>query len=715
MMEGEGVYRSSNGAQYKGEFERNCMHGKGLLEWNSVCWYEGDFANGYPHGRGIMVDGENHYMYTGQWHKGRRHGKGYSRYEDNGSYDGDWTMDKMNGTGLRIYPSGARYVGQWKNGVRHGLGIMVWTNGDVYRGEWKCGAMDGYGVYVWNGFFNGTFTWPQEVTYAGYWRHGMRHGKGDMKLNSVGGARYSGCWKNNKKHGHGIMIGNNGEKLESDSLFLNDIFCASNIVNNTIKNETEVKYEQKCIRMDEEKAPQFVEKPEQLAETLVSPILKPEQFPRLSYHITRLLDPKSLEPVLVTSITSGKCYNCENKSCSCLAPPTLIDTNEQKDLIRRNVSESQIENMAESNWKYEERWIYNCLTLHMSRLRRIYNDYAKLFTKSPPKCNLVMTRLCLWQLWRDCDIHEKGLSLAEIDTYIAKNETALVVDPHHPFERIEIWQFLHALLEVSWHLYTKHNDIEVQKMNGKIAAGLHKFLENDVYPRAGNHVGNLCCENQNLLPAYCVFELYQRIGYPLTAKSLLRSMCAVKSTTPQSSSTSMDFIKNFPDGINSVTIGDKISYLLKSDRIFSSPQYTINVSKEIESDPFNGLLAFKQLGAPKMIKIMAAICPGIKDGNSGVIMNMDYKIGVERNSEGASKTVETYFITSNNIYLELSIYRRFNSVPSDHKSILFITITKLYYSQSIIRYNFSTIQTKKECLKYKRYYEGNSYQKKTKN
>ncbi|XP_043511268.1 radial spoke head 1 homolog [Frieseomelitta varia] len=76
MMEGEGVYRWSNGAQYKGEFEQNLMHGKGLLEWNNVCWYEGDFMNGYRHGRGIMVDGENRYMYTGQWYMGQRHGKG---------------------------------------------------------------------------------------------------------------------------------------------------------------------------------------------------------------------------------------------------------------------------------------------------------------------------------------------------------------------------------------------------------------------------------------------------------------------------------------------------------------------------------------------------------------------------------------------------------------------------------------------------------------
>nr|XP_033192474.1 uncharacterized protein LOC117158062 [Bombus vancouverensis nearcticus] len=422
MMEGEGVYKWSNGARYKGEFEQNVMHGKGLLEWNNVCWYEGDFTNGYRHGRGIMVDGENRYMYTGQWHMGQRHGKGYSRYSDNGSYDGDWVMNKMNGIGLRIYPSGGRYVGQWKNGVRDGIGTMVWPNGSLYRGEWKCGAMHGYGEYVWNGFFNKTFAWPQEASYVGYWRRGMRHGKGEIKLNSVGGAKYSGYWKDNKKHGYGVIIGSNGHKFEANPLFSNDILCAPNVVADNLETETKTKDEGECMRTAKEIKTAFVEKPGQLVETWPTPILKPEQFLCLSYYITRLLDPKNMEPSVVFSPPSGKCYSCERESCSCLPHPLSIDTitSERNDITQTHAPESYTENMIESVWKYEECWTYNCLTFHMHRLREIYNDYATLFAKSAPKCNLAMSRLCLWQLWRDCGIHKKGLSLTEIDSYIGE-------------------------------------------------------------------------------------------------------------------------------------------------------------------------------------------------------------------------------------------------------------------------------------------------------
>ncbi|CAK9826598.1 Radial spoke head 10 homolog B2 [Anthophora retusa] len=630
MMEGEGVYRWSNGAQYKGAFQQNRMHGKGLLEWNSVCWYEGDFANGFRHGRGTMVDGENRYLYCGQWNMGQRHGRGYCRYADNGSYDGDWVMDKMTGVGLRIYPSGARYVGQWKNGLRDGNGTMAWTNGNMYRGEWRCGTINGHGQYVWNGFFNKTFTWPQEASYVGHWRYGMRHGKGEAKLNSVGGAKYSGYWKNNKKHGDGTIIGNNGEKTNSNLMFMNDVLYTSNVASDLLECESETKEETKCVRSVKEKKYTFIDKPDQLTETPVTPILKPEQFPDLTYHVTRLLDPKKLEPVIMPTVPSGKCYECEAKSCSCLVKTISIgaDVNEEENQKQtEDDSKLSTEDTTESTWKYEERWIYNCITLHMFHLRQIYNDYAKLFAKSAYSCNLSMTRLCLWQMWRDCGIHKKGFSLIEIDNYMAKNETTLVKDPYHPFEKIEIWQFLHALLEISWHLYTKYDDVETVEMNGKLAGGLHKLLKNDIYPHAGNHVGSVYQEYQNLLPMYCVFELYQKIGYPPSAKDLLQATCTLKGTTNlQSFPTIAEAIKNFPDGIDSVTIGEKVSYLLKLDEILASPHCTIDISRRNDNNIHNRLLVYKQLEASKMVEIMTLICLEIKDTNSSIIKNMDYKL-----------------------------------------------------------------------------------------
>ncbi|XP_076235725.1 uncharacterized protein LOC143180079 [Calliopsis andreniformis] len=628
MMEGEGVYRWANGARYKGEFQQNQIHGKGLLEWDSVCWYEGDFVNGLRHGRGLLVDGGIRYMYTGHWYRGQKHGKGYCRYGDKSSYDGDWVMNKMNGVGLRIYASGARYVGQWKNGLRHGRGTMVWTNGNVYRGEWKCGAMNGYGKYIWEGFFNQTLTWPQEASYTGYWRDGMRHGKGILKLKSVGGAKYLGYWKDNKKHGHGIIIGSNGEKFEANPLFLNDILVTSDITDGTSVNESENNDRGGCVRVEKETEPQFLEKPDKLGEAPVIPIMRPEHFPSLSYHLTRLLNPKALEPPTIPLVPSGKCNTCEDRTCSCLKlhPLGYSFLFSQKFDTATAVSEETVseKDIPDSKWESEERSTYDCIIKHMPRLRQIYNDYAKLFTQFPPTCILAMSRLCLWQLWRDCNINRKGLSLVEIDTYIAKNASTLVEDPHNPFEKIEIWQFLHALLEIAWHLYTKYNDMEIGNSNEILASGLLKLLENDIYPHVGNHVGYVWCKYRDLLPINCIFELHKEIGYPCSAKDLLRIMCAAKGT--QASSITDETTEPLPDGINSVTIGEKVNYLLKLDKIFTPSHRIVNLPRKYKNNSSPDLSDFGQLGASRLVEIMASICPAIKDTENGVVIYIDYEL-----------------------------------------------------------------------------------------
>ena len=42
-------------------------------------------------------------------------------------------------------------------------------------------------------------------------------------------------------------------------------------------------------------------------------------------------------------------------------------------------------------------------------------------------------------------------------------------------------------------------------------------------------------------------------------------------------------MKNFPDGINFVTVGEKVSYLLKLDDIFVLPDCMIDVSRKNEN------------------------------------------------------------------------------------------------------------------------------------
>lgn len=43
-------------------------------------------------------------------------------------------------------------------------------------------------------------------------------------------------------------------------------------------------------------------------------------------------------------------------------------------------------------------------------------------------------------------------------------------------------------------------------------------------------------------------------------------------------------MKIFPEGINSVTIGEKISYLLKLNEMFTLHNYTTDISKKNENN-----------------------------------------------------------------------------------------------------------------------------------
>ncbi|XP_024943988.1 uncharacterized protein LOC107270912 isoform X3 [Cephus cinctus] len=655
MMEGNGVYQWQHGTGYKGTFEENNIRGKGYLEWKNDAWYEGEFYNGYRHGRGTMVYRDYHILYIGQWYMGQKHENGYCRYGEDNSYEGEWNMGRKHGVGLRIYPSGAKYIGLWKNDCRDGLGTMTWPNGDIYRGEWKAGAMHGHGQYTWNGFFNKTLSWPQEASYIGHWIDGKRDGKGLLQLNSVGGARFSGEWKNDLKDGDGIIIGNNGELTEGNPLFENNILVGSipesqTYLLNEENVETAQNFEDKELNVTEfEPLPKIYRTPR------TTTAMKPEQWPSIWFHLYQLLDPTGMESRSDTSIISGKCYDCNNTSCTCLrtssstkvssthaASPILVINssthktagNESIDNAVVNDSIPKIETKSDildlSDYYFEGIWVYNCFTQYVTQLRVIYKRYSEIFCDNTSKSSLSMTRLCLWQFWRDCGIHNKGMSLVEIDEHLALNKSILIHETYYPFERIEFWQFLHALLEVSWHLYTKPGNIESRNTQGRVASGFKKFLKNDILPNM-EKPGTLSNINKDLLPLFSVYQLYQDVGEPHTAQDLLCVTCIMKGLPdpkpyPLWSSLSDDLTpEQFLDGFNAITIGERISYIPKKQP-FNKPTMITNQPKEATDKLSNTLYAFRKLGAKKMTQILADVCPAIKDKDTGMIINMEYKI-----------------------------------------------------------------------------------------
>lgn len=150
-------------------------------------------------------------------------------------------------------------------------------------------------------------------------------------------------------------------------------------------------------------------------------------------------------------------------------------------------SKTKISHMTiEDTCTLEEKWLHNTITLHLPRLRFIYDDYASVACLENLPFRPIMVRMFLWQLLRDCHIPQKGLSLSEADVLFAQNWDAGIEKLHDPFEKIYFWQFLHILITLAWVFYEE----EVKTQGTNILAGvLTKFLENDLFPNARHYQG----------------------------------------------------------------------------------------------------------------------------------------------------------------------------------------------------------------------------------
>ncbi|KAF4085230.1 hypothetical protein AMELA_G00114530 [Ameiurus melas] len=235
-MHGHGEYTWADGLKYEGDFESNAPMGHGTYTWFDCSTYEGEVCNGICHGTGTYKSPKTSTIYRGQWHKGKRHGKGtmYYNQEATSWYKGDWENNQREGWGMRCYPSGDTYEGQWKNSIRHGEGTMKWIQlGQQYSGQWLNGFQHGHGTHTW--FLRRVFgsQYPLRNEYTGEFAQGARHGQGTFVYAS--GSVYSGCWKNNKKHGQGKFVYKNGRIYEEE--FINDRmaeFPASSIISRAL-------------------------------------------------------------------------------------------------------------------------------------------------------------------------------------------------------------------------------------------------------------------------------------------------------------------------------------------------------------------------------------------------------------------------------------------------------------------------------------------------
>lgn len=98
-------------------------------------------AEGYGEARGTAE-------YRGDFHAGRKHGKGVKAWPSGERYEGEFVEDRKEGSGKYTWsprgPSaGESYSGAYLNDLRHGHGVYEWPSGDRYAGPWANDAITG--------------------------------------------------------------------------------------------------------------------------------------------------------------------------------------------------------------------------------------------------------------------------------------------------------------------------------------------------------------------------------------------------------------------------------------------------------------------------------------------------------------------------------------------------------------------------------------------
>lgn len=162
--------------------------------------------------------------YQGEWHEGRKHGKGKFTYPNKDKYEGEWQDDKAFGHGI-FETDSSTYDGQWMNDLKHGSGIEKFIDGTVYEGSFSQGHRHGHGLLTWaDGSFydgqfvcnnqegSGTLSWKNNHKYTGEVLDNLIHGHG--KYEWPDGSLYEGQYKMGLKDGEGLFISKSAHEMK---------------------------------------------------------------------------------------------------------------------------------------------------------------------------------------------------------------------------------------------------------------------------------------------------------------------------------------------------------------------------------------------------------------------------------------------------------------------------------------------------------------------
>lgn len=295
---------------------------------------------------------------------------------------------------------------------------------------------------------------PSITAYRGNWEKGQRHGYGILNLGFGLGSYYKGEFKNNNKYGQGTFITNSGLILQDKNLFIDDNFGPLN--SNQEYSNVAIEY-----------------KRSQTHEPFEFDIC--DQYIGLFYHIEQALKEldkeQEVRDLLITE------YFERNKVIGYIS-------NQKK----KGLDDDERDLNFEEILKFEETTLRKALQCYEIQLKHIYYQYATICNEEEINYTPILIRLYLWQLYYDCNIHDKHLTLVEIDRIFHANPEWLAKSPHNPFEKIYFWQFIHCLISIASKLYAKRQ-LPEKKPDTILASAFRTFMEKDILPGIGRKKG----------------------------------------------------------------------------------------------------------------------------------------------------------------------------------------------------------------------------------
>ena len=132
--------KSANNTPNSGAQQSESVPGFTTQVWPNGDKYEGQMFQDQMHGTGIFPSSQG-YVYTGEFRYGKPNGRGKLVYDNGDKYEGHFLEDMLHGQGKYTYANGDFYQGEFQNDLPHGQGVHVLANGSIYSGIWEQGGL----------------------------------------------------------------------------------------------------------------------------------------------------------------------------------------------------------------------------------------------------------------------------------------------------------------------------------------------------------------------------------------------------------------------------------------------------------------------------------------------------------------------------------------------------------------------------------------------